>query len=61
LPEVSWLFFKARTSAHPAPFLPLACMAVPQSVQKWSGTGRESNAEKRPTGSGPKGCDEWLH
>jgi len=21
-------------------------------------TGRESNAEKRPTGSGPKGCDE---
>jgi hypothetical protein len=23
-----------------------------------SHTGRESNAEKRPTGSGPKGCDE---
>src|ERR1700736_518823 len=41
LPEVSWLFFKARAK-HP--YL--------------SHTGRASNAEKQPTGPGPKGCDE---
>src|ERR1700730_9360718 len=41
LPEVSWLFFKARAKR---PYL--------------SHTGRASNAEKQPTGPGPKGCDE---
>src|ERR1700687_3463606 len=41
LPEVSWLFFKARTKR---PYLDY--------------TGRVSNAEKQPTGPGPKGCDE---
>src|ERR1700738_2344687 len=41
LPEVSWLFFKARTKR---PYL--------------NHTGRASNAEKQPTGPGPKGCDE---
>jgi hypothetical protein len=41
LPEVSWLFFKARAK-HP--YL--------------RHTGRASNAEKQPTGPGPKGCDE---
>src|SRR5208282_239779 len=41
LPEVSWLFFKARAK-HP--YL--------------NHTGRASNAEKRPTGPGPEGCDE---
>src|ERR1700735_498037 len=41
LPEVSWLFFKARAKR---PYL--------------NHTGRASNAEKQPTGAGPKGCDE---
>jgi hypothetical protein len=54
-PQVSWLFSRRERSAHPAPFLPLPCMAIPQSAQKWSGTGRASNTEKQPTGSGPEG------
>jgi hypothetical protein len=33
-------------------------MAVPQSAQKWSGTGRASDAEKQPTGRVPQGCVE---
>jgi hypothetical protein len=33
-------------------------MAIPQSAQKWSGTGRASNAEKQPNGRGPEGCVE---
>src|SRR5260370_5525547 len=41
LPEVSWLFFKARTKRT---YL--------------NHTGGVSNAEKRPTGPGPEGCDE---
>ena len=41
MPEVSWLFFKARAKRPYA-----------------SHTGRASNAEKQPTGPGPKGCDE---
>src|SRR5271166_6664242 len=46
LPEVSWLFFKAVRAglAVKHPYL--------------SHTGRASNAEKRPTGPGPEGCDE---
>ena len=32
--------------------------STPQSAQKWSGTGRASNAEKQPTGRGPEGCVE---
>src|SRR5580693_5862238 len=45
-PQVSWLFFKAVRAglAVKRPYL--------------SHTGRASNAEKQPTGSGPKGCDE---
>src|ERR1700720_1510410 len=41
LPEVSWLFFKARAKR---PYL--------------SHTGRATNAEKKPTGPAPEGCDE---
>src|SRR6202043_1010060 len=46
LPEVSWPFFKAVRAglAVKRPYL--------------SHTGRASNAEKRPTGPGPKSCDE---
>ena len=33
-------------------------MAIAQSAQKWSGTGRASNAEKQPTGRGPWSCVE---
>src|SRR5260370_32499031 len=51
-------FSRRERSAHPAPFLPLACMAILQSARKWSGTGRASNAENQPTGRGPWGCVE---
>src|SRR5271166_5814836 len=45
-PQVSWLFFKAVRAglAVKRPYL--------------SHSGRASNAEKQPTGSGPEGCDE---
>src|ERR1700738_784138 len=45
-PQVSWLFFKAVRAG----------LAVKRPYV--SHTGRASNAEKRPTGSGPEGCDE---
>ena len=46
-PPVSWLFFKAVRAG-------LAVTKRPYLNH----TGRASNAEKQPTGSGPEGCDE---
>jgi hypothetical protein len=57
-PQVSWLFFKARAKRPPAPFYDGGERAEWQEDKKWCGTGRASNAEKQPTGRGPKGCVE---